>query len=1121
MTSNLTRPLRSLAVASVIASVSLSIATAGASGQRHEFRIETATAAFAVESTTPTGLPSFAEPAISPERSEIAFVSGGDIWTVAASGGDARLLVSNPANESRPVYSPDGRKLAFVSTRTGNGDIYVLNFDSGDTRRLTFDDLLDQLDGWSHDGKWIYFSSTSRDISGMSDIFRVSVEGGTPMQVSADRYANEFFSAPSPDGRLLAFTGRGIASGQWWRKGHSHLDECDIWLMKDEAPSGQGTGDREYARLTAVGGKNMWPMWSHDGSTIYFVSDRNGAQNIWSQKTVFDGSSQKRSAASATNDDARQVTRFKDGRVLWPNISYDGRMIVFERDFGIWTLDTASGQAHEVSINRRGAPSSPGVEHLRLTDQIQELSLSPDGKKIAFVVRGEVFAASAKDGGDAARVTYSAASESQVTWSPDSKQLAYVSDRDGTPHIFLYDFSSSVETQLTRANGDDAVPRFSPDGKSLAFERNARELCILDLDSKQEHVLATGTFDKMPFGSRRAFTWSPDGKWISYSSTSAKSFKNIYAVPVSGGQPRAISFLANVFSNTVSWSPDGAFVLFDTSQRTENGQVARIDLIPRTPRFREDQFRDLFKESPTSPPRVPSSSQEQPAGQQPGARDDSKKPVKPVEIVFDDIRRRLTLLPTGIDANFHSISPDGKWLLMIAAAANQQNLYIYSLDELAREPAVARQLTSTPGFKTDAQFSPDSKEVFYLEQGRINVVPLDTRVTRPLAVAVEMDVDFAREKAEVFNQAWTIQRDYFYDPAYHGVDWQAVRRQYEPRAQGARTADEMRRILSLMVGELNASHSGVSGPFNPNTSTTGRLGVRFDRGEYESAGRLRINEVIPLSPAALAGIKAGEFLLAVDGTTLGARTNLDELLSFKIGKRVTVTVSSKADGSDKRELAVQPVSGATEKGLLYRKWVEERRDYVARISNGRLGYVHMFDMGSGSLAQLFVDLDVENHSREGVVIDVRNNNGGFVNAYAIDVFARRGYMTMTRRDFPPAPARTVLGQRALESPTILVTNQHSLSDAEDFTEGYRSLKIGKVVGEPTGGWIIYTSGFSLIDGTNIRVPFIKVQGSDGQVMEMRPRAVDVDVQRPIGESYSGRDSQLDAAVRELLKQIGK
>ena len=268
-------------------------------------------------------------------------------------------------------------------------------------------------------------------------------------------------------------------------------------------------------------------------------------------------------------------------------------------------------------------------------------------------------------------------------------------------------------------------------------------------------------------------------------------------------------------------------------------------------------------------------------------------------------------------------------------------------------------------------------------------------------------------------------------------------------------------------------------------------------------------------------MKPGQYLVAVDGHRVDARTNLDELLANTIGRKVSLSMASSADGRDAREVAVRPINAQTEKALLYREWVEERRAYVAKASGGKLGYVHMFDMGAGSLAQLYVDLDAENHAREGVVVDVRHNNGGFVNAYAIDVFARRGYMTMTPRGGTEAPARTVLGQRALDAPTVLVTDQHSLSDAEDFTEGYRTLKLGPVVGEPTSGWIIYTSNVNLIDGSSLRLPSTVIRGSDGKVMEMAPRPVDVLVVRPVGESYTGRDSQLDAAVRELTQIVAK
>ena len=1062
---------------------------------------------------SPAPRPYFTEPSLSPDRKEIAFVSGGDIWTVPATGGVAALLVSHSANEARPFYSPDGRQLAFISSRTGNGDIYLLTLATGELKRLTFDDALDQLDGWSRDGRWIYFSSTSRDIGGLNDLYRVSANGGTPMPVSADRYTNEFFGAPSPDGKTLAFSARGIASGQWWRKGHSHLDESELWLLRT---SDSGTGI--YERLTGRDAKELWPMWSADGRNLFYVSDRsdngnrNGAQNIW---TTTPGGS-----------NARRISNFADGRVLWPSISYDGHEIVFEHNFAIWKLDTDSGKASEVAITRRGASAGPGVERLRLTDQIAELQLSPDGKKVAFVVRGEVFAASATDGGDAARVSNSVAEEYQLAWAPDSRRLAYVSDRDGVPHLFLYDFTNNAESQLTRDTLDDSTPRFSPDGKSLAFIRGAKELRVFDVAGKTERVVATAFFERPPLISDRPFVWSPDGKWLAYIPVSDNQFKNLHVVSVGGGTGRPASFLANVFSNTVSWSPDGAFMLFDSGQRTESTQLARVDLIPRTPRFREDQFRDLFREetprnvTPTNRPEPRPIEAPSPSPSASPAADEKRPAPKPVQVVFDDIRRRLSFLPVGLDVNYQTISPDGKWVAVVANAANQANLYIYSLDELSREPAVAKQLTSTPGIKRWAQFSPDSKEIFYIENGRIGVVNLEGR-TRSLAVTAEMDVDFSKEKMEVFRQGWSYLRDFFYDPQYHGANWEGVRAQYEPLIAGARTADEMRRLLQLMVGELNASHLGASPPFAGNQPTTGRLGLRFDRNEYETSGRLRVTEVIALSPAAIAGtIKVGDYLLAVDGRNMDQVTNLDEPLNYRIGRRVSLTVASAADGAGKREVVVRPVNAATERGLLYRQWVERNREYVAKLSNGRLGYAHMFDMSTASLNQLHIDLDAENYAREGVVIDIRNNSGGFVNVYAIDVLARRGYLTMTPRGFSSTPARTVLGQRALNRPTILVTNQHSLSDAEDFTEGYRTLRLGQVVGEPTAGWIIYTWNQALIDGTNFRLPRMKVTANDGTNMERNPRPVDIEVTRPIGETLTDRDTQLDVAVRELLKQLG-
>jgi tricorn protease len=1053
--------------------------------------------------------PSLAEPGISPDGSTIAFASGGDIWEVSSRGGDARLLVSHPAAESRPIYSPDGKRLAFTSNRTGNGDIYVLTLASGDLARLTFDDAAELANGWSADGKFVYFSSGSHDLGSMTDVYRVSAAGGTPMPVAADRFATEYFPAPEPAGDAVAITARGFAGSQWWRNGHSHLDESEIWIVRNT----------RYEQITKGGAKDAWPMWSADAKTLFFMSDRSGAQNIWASPARAD-------AGTA----AHAVTSFKDGRVLWPTITRDGKTIAFERNFAIWTVDTATNEAHEVPIALRGAAAGAAVDHRTFTDQIQELALSPDGKKVAFTVHGEVFSASAKDGGDAIRLTNTAADEFGIVWAPDSRRLVYVSDRDGTDHLYLYDFATSRETRLTDGAMRDRAPQFSPDGKWVGFERGNRELRAVDIAARQERALTTGVLPAARSGDPREFAWSPDSKYLAYIATGAKSFQNLHIVPVEGGEGRAVSFLANTNGGSISWSPDGTYLTFVTSQRTEPGQVVRVDLLPRTPKFREDQFRDLFKEeTPRTAPPLPEPAAEtkvdtktdtarRDAGVPPPAATRTPPTVK---IVFDDIRRRAAPLPIGLDVRQQVISPDGKWLLLDASGADAENLYVYSLDELAREPAVARQLTSTAGAKRSPHFTPDSKEVLYLDRGRIFNVTLEKREPKQIGVSAELDVDFGQEKLEVFQQAWSDLRDQFFDDKMNGVDWKAVRATYGPQVAGSRTPDEMRRVISLMLGELNASHMGISAPAQGSTPTLGRLAIDFDRTEYEASGRLKVAHVVALGPAALGGVTPGDYLLRIDNRDIGPRQNVDELLDHTIGRRVTVSVA-RAPGTAARDIGVKPVNQTTERGLRYREWVNERRDYVAKASGGRLGYVHMLDMSAEALAALTMDLDADNHARDGVVVDVRNNNGGFVNVYAIDVLTRQGYFNMAPRGLPlpPVSSRTSLGQRALELPTILVTNQHSLSDAEDFTEGYRTLKLGKVVGEPTAGWIIYTGGVTLIDGSNLRMPGVKIFAHDGTPMEMHPRPVDVPVTRPMGESYSGKDSQLDAAVAELLKEIG-
>ncbi len=1067
-------------------------------------------------------LPSLSDPTLSPDGKEIAFVSGGDIWSVPANGGEAHLLVTHPATESRPLFSPDGKRLAFMSTRTGGGNIYILTLSTGDLQRLTYSDVADRLDAWSADGQWIYFTSSVNDVAGQGDIFRVHSTGGTPLEVSRERYMTEFESTPSPDGTEIALISKGISAGQWWRNGHAHIDETEVWL-KPVSQSGA------YKKLLSATSKHAWPMWSPDGRTLYFMSDATGAENLWS-------------APIATPTAAKPLTNFKQGRVLWPSLGAAGKTIVFERDFSIWTCNTASGKTEKLPIELRGSSDSPAVTRTTAT-AFRDMALSPDAKKLAVLAHGQLFAASAKDGGEGLHLKTTAVAVSDPQWSPDSMSLVYIAERAEGPHqIELYDFKTDTSHPLTTAPGEASNPMWSPDGKSIAYLQNNKQLHVISAAGTGDKVLYTGALRSYQ---EAALAWSPDSQWIAFPNIDARSFRNVWVVPAAGGDAKPISFLANGEVSRLAWSPDGKYLLFDTAQRSERTQMARIDLLPHVPRFREDEFRQLFSPAKqpgtpsttpdptrttnpnpdTEPPRTSEALVQEKSDARPGEKKSdapapNKKP-EPVKIVFEGIRSRLTLLPLDLGAEDPIISPDGKTLLFTATSANQQQLYTYSLDELAREPAVPRQLTSTPGRKSAYAFTPDSKEVFYLEGEGIRTIALESRTPKPVAVTARVKVDFDGEKRVVFEEAWANINRNFFDSTFNGHDWQKIHDQWAPYAAGARTPDELRRDINLMIGELNSSHSGIgaprSGPGNGADRPTqvGNLGLRFEREPYEAGQGLIVREVVALSPAAIEGtLKPGDKLTAVNGDPIGTR-DLDQLLEDTVNRRTSLTVET---AGKSREVILRPIANSAAAGLLYRQWVESRRALVDRVSAGKIGYVHMADMSDASLAQLYLDLDAQNESRQAVIVDIRNNNGGYVNGYALDVFTRRNYLEMTPRDLSAVPSRQALGQRALGLPTALVTNESSLSDAEDFTEGYRSLHLGPVIGEPTAGWIIFTGGTTLLDGSSLRLPSTRIQDLRGQTMEMHPRPVDIEVDRELGETEAGKDAQLERAVQELLKK---
>ncbi|MEO7912522.1 MAG: S41 family peptidase [Roseiflexaceae bacterium] len=1098
-----------------------------------------------MSNTQGSARPYFRTPTISPDGAKVAFVYAGDIWLVSIEGGDAERLTANPAGHSSPRWSPDGTQIAFSSNRTGQGDIYVLPLSGGELRRVTYHDTASVVEDWSTDGQQIFFSS-AREQQG-SEIYRVAAEGGTPILWISQPYETINSLAVAPDGKTLAFNN---SRDRWWRRGPNPYGGADIWTVGSSAGSG------DFRKISTYAGMNRWPLWAPDGQGLYFVSDRDGMENLWFQ--------------SLEGALAQQLTDFGEGRLLWPAISRDGRTIVFERDFGIWRMDVDSGAIAPLVIRVRPDTKFTPVRVVTYSRDLTELELSPDGKKVAFVARGEVFADFAdketdkeQRQGPAFRVTNTPFRENDVTWSPDSRQLLYTSDRHGDQELFLYDFTTHAETRLTdsaqHAHGSTAGPRYSPDGKWIAYALGDDQIRLLDADTHTDRPFVAANFT---YGA--SFAWSPDSHWLVFIAQDQRFFSNLYIQGIDQTSPKQITFLSNLQAYGPRWAPNGRFIIFTTSQYRAESQIARVDLRPQMPQFREAEFEKLFetkaagdvpqevgdrrsetgskkaeeRERDTTDdkekPPLETNTDDPPANNDQTAEADPKSKIenpKSVEITFEAIERRLRFLtPTQMDAGAQCISPDSRELIFRAIVAGKANLWTMPLDE-PRQDQPPRQVTSGPSSKSAAQFAPDGKSFFYLDGGQIMFRKFPNGEQTQLHVSADVTIDFNQEKLQIFDECWRELRDRFYDPTFRGLDWSAARAQFAPLAAGAQTPNELYQIINLMVGELRASHLGAGGGYW--SGQNGYTGLLFDPIEQAATGRLMITSIIPDGPAALASdgapIQVGDQLLAVDGVELSPAVNLDQLLQRTIGRRVRLRIASKAAAPDiaeeaqssptMRELAIRPISADQYDALRYRDWVYTNKAYVHRVSSGRLGYVHIREMSYRAYQQFLSDLDTETHGKQGVVLDVRFNGGGHTATFILDVLARQSVLLSAFRDHPSTDAGHLAGNRVLNKPTVLVINERCFSNTEMFTEGYRRLRLGKVVGRPTGGAVIWTFSMRLLDGMHVSVPRFKVATPEGEDLEGTGRAVDLDVPLPLGATARGSDPQLDAAVTTLLAQI--
>ena len=1070
----------------------------------------------------------------------MAFCYAGDVWTVPAGGGEASRITSHASNDSDPIFSPDGTQLAFASQRTGGGNIYTISLQSNHPpKRLTYHDESIPPACWSPDGQWLYFTSDYDGLRGAS--YKIHIDGGTPIQVAGDPRETHYNLAISPDGKILAFNNNG---SQWWRRGQHPPGHSDIWIVSE------AVGVDDHRRLTQYLGKNLRPMWNADGTCLYYLSDRDGEENIW--RMTLEGD-------TATE----QFTHFTDGRVLRPSISADGKWIAFERDFQIWRLDLESQTSEPVEIILQTDEKSTSIQHHSYISGINEFELSPDGRKVAFIVHGEVFADLAdkgdkvKKGGDSFKVTATSSRESQLQWHPESDRVVYISDRTGHNEIFQYHFKEQVETQLTDSLEQKYTPKFSPDGKWLAYIQapfnpdttgGDGEIWLMNVETMEKRAFITDqAFIGVPQPTE--FEWSPDSQWLGFIATDTNFFSNLYVQQIEADTPKQLTFLSNISTGELLWSPNGKFIIFNTGQYRSESQIARVDLKPIQPVFKEEDFDRLFqvedprnkeeKQNTPQPPEAESDetggvdSEDETAGEPENEQDvegkkekdkKSEKKIEPVEIEFEGIKHRLRFLTDfKLNAMAASIRPNNKTLIFRAAMTGQQNLWSLSLEE-DKQGELPKQLTGTANGKGNVHFIPNGKRFYYTDGGRIHSVGMGEDGAkegdaRPLDTKAEVEVNFHLEKVQAFDEAWRLIRDGFYDPQFHGCDWEQIHQTFRPIVEGVQTQVDFRELLNLMVGELNASHLGAGG--RTDNAPDSFLGADFDRGVLEGEGYFKISEIIPESPLTLPEEPAqvGEYLVEIDGTSLNRGVNLPEQLQRKQGKRVTVKLNDKPELEGARELTVQPIGSGQHRNLRYKDWVRWNEAYIHEKSDGRLGYVHIREMSYEAYLRFIADLDTETHDKEGVVLDVRFNPGGHIAPFILDVLHRRAYTQSNYRGLISTTDTNLAGNRILEQPVILITNEHSGSNAEMFSEGFRKLGLGKVVGMPTAGAVIWTWGWALLDGTIFRLPRLRVTTLEGENTEGTARPVDVQVDRPLGEAVQGIDSQLDVAVEQLLAQI--
>lgn len=1065
---------------------------------------------------------------ISPDGSEIVFCYKGDIYKVSAQGGTAVQLTTQASYEANPVWSPDGEQIAFASDRNGNFDLFIMSADGGTARRLTYHSASEIPSTFTPDGKYVLFSASIQDpatsalfpTSAMTELYRVPVEGGNTEQVLGT--PAEWVCFDKAGSNFLYQDRKGFEDE--WRKHHTSSIARDIWLYDTQ------TG--EHTNLTNRDGEDRNPVYAPDGKSVYFLSERNG------------GSFNVYSFPLNAPQQVKPVTTFRTHPVRFLSVSDKGTLC-YAYDGELYTqLPNSRPQKVKVELVR---DDDKDIASFRFSQGATSACVSPDGKQVAFIVRGDVFVTST-DYPTTKQITNTPAGESGLSFAPDNRTLVYASERTGNWQLYMAKITRKEDPNFPNATlieeevllpsktVERRYPQYSPDGKEIAFIEDRNRLMVLNLETKKVRQVTDGS-TWYNTGGGFDYEWSPDGKWftLEFIGNRHDPYSDIGIVSAQGG---AITNLTNsgYMSGSPRWVLDGNAVLFQTerygmrahaswgSQQDVMLVFLNQDAYDRYRLSKEDfeLLKEFEKEQKKAKEKDEKKKNEKKkdAGKDKkkdgdkdgdnGKSDKDKESKKEIVVELKGIEDRIVrLTPNSSDLGSAIVSKDGENLYYFSAFEGGYDLWKMNL----REKETKRLHKLNTGW---VSLSMDKDgNIFLLGSRNMQKMDAKSDALKPISYQAEMKMDLAAEREAMFDHVYKQQQKRFYNLNMHGVNWDEMSAAYRKFLPHIDNNYDFAELLSEWLGELNVSHTGGRYFANGKGDVTSNLGLLFD-WEYRGKG-MRIAEVIEKGPFdhSRTKVKEGCIIEKINGQEISQENDITVLLNNKAGKKTLISLYD-PQSKERWEEVVMPISGGRLNGLLYNRWVKQRAAEVEKWSNGRLGYVHIQSMGDGSFRTVYSDILGKYNNCEGIVIDTRFNGGGRLHEDIEILFSGQKYFTQVVRGREACD----MPSRRWNKPSIMLQCEANYSNAHGTPWVYKYRNIGKLVGMPVPGTMTSVSWETLQDPSLVfGIPIVGYRLADGSYLENSQLEPDIKVANSPETVVKGEDIQLKAAVDELLKEI--